>query len=130
MPTTIASRAGSLSCEFGLNRSLRFLAGLDSPLSPATMERAEAIFLGVWFPGLLLLIAGVFLTRRFWRSDVLPYQYQPLSVRGFDILVHPGRYTYPPAARIIRILNLAGALLLGIGLAALVYGIVHSIRAH
>lgn len=92
------------------------------------MERAEAIFLGVWFPGLFLLIAGVFLTRRFWRSDVLPYQYQRLYVRGVDILVHPGRYTYPAPARIIRILNLAGALLLAIGLAAICYAIVQSIR--
>ena len=92
------------------------------------MERPEAIFLGVWFPGLFLLIAGVFLTRRFWRSDVLPYPYQPLYVRGFDILVHPGRYAYPPAARIIRVLNLAGALLLAVGLSAVFYGIVQSIR--
>ena len=80
----------------------------------------------VWFPGLFLLIAGVFLTRRFWRPDVLPYQYQSLYVRGFDILLHPGRYTYPPAARIIRILNLAGVLLLAIGLAAVFYGIAQS----
>jgi len=93
------------------------------------MERAEAIFLGVWFPGLFLLVAGVFLTRRFWRSDVLPYQQQSLYVRGLDILVHPARYVYPPAARLIRILNLAGALLLAIGLAALFYGIAQSVRA-
>ena len=90
------------------------------------MEHPEAIFLGVWFPGLLLLIAGVYLTRRYWRADVRPYLNQSRYVRTCDVVLHPGRYAYPRAARAARILNLAGALLLTAGLVAVLYGMLHS----
>ena len=91
------------------------------------MERPEAIFLGVWFPGLFLLICGVYLTRRFWRSDVVPYPYQSRYVRALDVVLHPGRYAYPKAARAARILNLAGVLLLTVGLVAVLYGLAQAV---
>lgn len=52
----------------------------------------------------------------------------PSMCAGSTSLSIPGRYAYPPAARIIRVLNLAGALLLAVGLSAVFYGIVQSVR--
>ena len=92
------------------------------------MERPEAVFLGVWFPGLALLISGVYLTRRHWRADVPPYPDHSPYVRVCDIVLHPGRYAYPRAARLARILTLAGTLLLGVGLLAVVYGLASAIQ--
>jgi hypothetical protein len=94
-----------------------------------TMQRPEAIFLGVWFPGLFLLIFGTYLTRRHWRSDILPYPYQSRCVRACDVVLHPGRYASPNAARAARIFNLVGALLLAVGLVAILYGILHAMQS-
>ena len=46
-----------------------------------------------------------------------------------DVVLHPGRYAYPKAARAARILNLAGVLLLAVGVLAVLYGILLSMQA-
>jgi hypothetical protein len=92
------------------------------------MHSAGSIFLGTLFPGLFLLIFGVYLTRRNWRSDVLPYTRQPRYVRACDVALHPARYCSPSAARTARIFNLAGALLLLVAVLAVFYGIALAIQ--
>jgi hypothetical protein len=51
----------------------------------------------------------------------------PKAVRAFDVVLHPGRYAYPKAARAARILNLAGVLLLTVGLIAVLYGLAQAV---
>ena len=76
----------------------------------------------LWFAlllaGNLLLVAGLFVTRLTWRSDVAPFR------RGspiLQIMIHPERFATPHRLREIRLLNLSGALLLGASVGVLIY---------
>jgi hypothetical protein len=87
------------------------------------MSTTELGFLGLLFSGVLALLAGVLLARLHWRPDLPPYGRR---TRWLDVTLHPERYVVVDDAplRVIRSLNLAGALLLASAAAVAAYGIV------
>jgi len=74
------------------------------------------LFLLLLSGGVLFLVAGLFVTRLTWRTDVEPFG--PRS-RLFQIALHPARFARAERLREIRFLNLVGGLLL-LGAAAVV----------
>lgn len=81
----------------------------------------QSTFLATWITGVLALVAGLFLTRLHWRSDVPPFGRHS---RVLDILLHPDQYARPEAQRGIRVLVGLGILLLATGTGILVLKLV------
>jgi len=79
---------------------------------------AKVAFLAMLFGGILSLVAGLFVTRRTWRSDVEPFGRQSSYLA---IALHPERFASPDRLGEIRSLNLIGAALLCGAVVALVY---------
>jgi hypothetical protein len=73
------------------------------------MITTEDAFLILLFSGIFALLAGVGLTRLCWRPDIPPYGRR---TRFLDMTLHPEKYAKDAPLRAIRMLNLAGALLL------------------
>jgi hypothetical protein len=77
----------------------------------------QQTFLIAWLLGILVLVAGLFVTRLNWRSDIAPYgRHSPT----FDIVFHPEKYAHPESLAKIRALTWLGLALLLIGLGALI----------
>jgi len=70
----------------------------------------SVLFMLLLFGGILFLVGGLFLTRLTWRTDVEPFGRRS---RPFQIALHPENFATADRLREIRLLNLAGALLLG-----------------
>ena len=68
-----------------------------------------ALYLLLLIAGILFLVAGLFVTRQAWRTDVEPFG---RDSRLFQIALHPERYARADRLGAIRGLNLAGLLLL------------------
>jgi hypothetical protein len=81
------------------------------------------IFMCLLCGGILLLVAGLLLTRLNWRSDIEPFGRRH---RFFQIALHPQDYCTDRRLREIRVLNALGALLLCGALAVVTYDIVLS----
>ncbi len=81
-------------------------------------------FLILFFPGILALLVGVGLTRFHWRPDIPPYG---RHTRFLDVTLHPERYVRDAPLRIIRLLNLTGALLLAGAVGISVYEILRTV---
>jgi hypothetical protein len=73
------------------------------------MITTEDAFLILLFPGILALLAGVGLTRFYWRPDIPPYGRR---TRFLDVTLHPEKYAKDAPLNVIRSLNLVGAILL------------------
>jgi hypothetical protein len=84
------------------------------------MSTTEAGFLGLLFPGILALLAGMMLTRLHWRPDIPPYRRQ---TRFLDVTLHPERYVKDAPLGAIRSLTVIGALLLACAISVVVYEI-------
>ena len=85
------------------------------------MSATETAFLALLFPGIAALVAGVGLTRFYWRSDIPPYGRR---TRSLHVMLHPEEYARDASLRAIRVLNFAGALLLAAAATVLVYDLV------
>ena len=88
------------------------------------MTAIEVVFLTTLFLGILLLVSGLFVTRRNWRRDVLPFGRHSSP---WHIARHPGEYAMPAAVPVVRVLNLAGAFLVIAAVLAIVYEAIVSI---
>ena len=82
------------------------------------MSISEAAFLALLFSGIAALVAGIGLTRIYWRSDIPPYDRRTPTVR---VMIHPEDYVRDAPLGAIRSLNLAGALLVAAAIAVLAY---------
>ena len=71
----------------------------------------QAAFLILLFTGIISLIGGMLWTRLHWRADVPPYRRRGTS--ALDVTFHPERYANPDNVPLIRVLFVAGALLVG-----------------
>jgi len=85
----------------------------------------EEAFLGLLFSGILALLAGVLVTRLHWRADIPPYGRR---TRFLDVTLHPEAYVTAAPLRAIRVLNLAGVLLLMGAMGVVVYEIQRVVR--
>jgi hypothetical protein len=68
-----------------------------------------AAFLILLFSGIVMLLAGLMLTRLHWRPDLPPYGRR---TRLVQVTLHPAEYVTNAPLRAIRGLNLTGVLLL------------------
>jgi len=68
--------------------------------------------------GLGFLISAVFVARRNWRTDIRSYSRQT-SI--FDVTVHLDRYVMAKAIYRVRLLGIAGLMLLFVAVGALVF---------
>ena len=76
------------------------------------------LWFGLLLAGNLLLVAGLFLTRRTWRPDVAPFH------RGspiLQIMTHPERFATHDRLRVIRLLNVTGCALIAAAVGVLLY---------
>ncbi len=85
------------------------------------MSTTETSFLGLLFSGTLALIAGMFLTRLHWRSDIPPYGRQ---THFLDVTLHPDQYVKDAPLRTIRSLTLVGAFLLACAAGLVAYEVL------
>jgi hypothetical protein len=75
--------------------------------------------------GILCLVAGLFITRLTWRSDVAPYGMHSPTL---EIALHPERFARADRLGVIRLLNLLGAGLVLCAVAVLLYDLALAIR--
>ena len=68
---------------------------------------SEQIFLALVLAGVAAMVAGVFVTRLYWRDDVAPYR----STSALRVLLHPEEFTRAPHVRALRWLNRGGLVL-------------------
>jgi hypothetical protein len=68
-----------------------------------------ALYLSLLIGGIVFLIAGLYLTRMTWRTDIEPYGRRSFL---FQIAMHPERFATADRLGAIRVLNLTGAILL------------------
>jgi hypothetical protein len=73
------------------------------------MPTTEFVFLSLLFLGIASLLAGIGLTRLYWRTGLPPYGRQTSAL---DVALRPERYVTGAPLRTIRALNLTGAVLL------------------
>lgn len=59
--------------------------------------------------GILFFVAGLFVTRQTWRTDLEPFGRRS---RIFQIALHPENFARPDRLREIRLLNVVGGLLI------------------
>ena len=81
----------------------------------------EGAFLILPFSGVSALIAGMMWTRLNWRPDA------PRSGRStpfWDVTLHPERYARVEYLRVIRAMNMAGLLLVGIAVIIVGYEVL------
>jgi len=83
----------------------------------------EVLFLTLVFAGVLALLAGMILTRAYWRQDIPPYGRQ---TRFIDVTLHPERYANDAPFGLIRTLNTVGVLLLASAAAAVVWEVLQT----
>jgi hypothetical protein len=88
------------------------------------MRNPEAAFLALLFSGLLALLAGLMLTRVYWRPDIPPYG---RGTRFLGVALHPEEYTKDAPLSIIRWLNFTGACLLAGGIGVLACELLRTI---
>jgi len=88
------------------------------------MSVTEAAFLILLLSGIAVLLAGLMLTRLYWRPDIPPYGRR---TRFLDVTLHPADYVTNAPLRAIRNLNLAGALLLAGAAGVVVYELLQAI---
>lgn len=67
------------------------------------------VFMLLLTSGIFCIIAGSLITRLTWRPDIEPFGRKS---RTFQIALHPEKFAKPDRLREIRLLNLAGLLLL------------------
>ena len=68
-----------------------------------------ALYLLFLTSGIACLLAGLFLTRMTWRTDIAPFGRRS---RPFQIALHPENFAKPDRLSAIRLLNLLGAVLI------------------
>jgi hypothetical protein len=78
----------------------------------------EPAFLILLFLGVFALLSGRVWTRLCWRSDVSPYG---RHTRNLDVMLHPECYATPESVRMIRTMNVAGAVCVAGAVAVLAY---------
>ncbi len=76
----------------------------------------QAVFLAAMMLGVLLLIAGLGVTRLNWRRDIAPFS---RKTRFIDVCLHTEKYAQPEVVPRVRVLNTLGLLFLVIAAAAL-----------
>jgi hypothetical protein len=82
-----------------------------------------ATFLGFLFSGLVCLLAGVGLTRIYWRTDIPPYGRR---TRSLHVALHPEEYVKDAPILAIRSLNLIGAVLLACAAGVTAYEVIRA----
>jgi len=85
----------------------------------------QATFFGLLFPGIAALIAGVGLTRLYWRPELPPYNRRTPTIR---VMVNPREYVRDAPLRTIQSLNLTGALLVAGAIVVLGYELVRTMH--
>lgn len=73
------------------------------------MSTAQGAFLVLLFSGIVCLLVVIALMRAHWRDDIPPYG---RGTRLPSLLWRPERYTRHAPLRLVRILSLAGTVLL------------------
>jgi hypothetical protein len=89
-----------------------------------SMITTEHIFFILLFPGILALLAGVGLTRFYWRPDIPPYG---RHTRFLDMTLHPEKYAKDAPLIVIRTMNFAGVILLAGAVCISAYEILRTI---
>src|SRR4029453_7260940 len=87
------------------------------------VNMTQPVFFGLLFSGILLLLASLMLTRTHWRRDIAPYG---RHTRLLHVTMHPEEYTMDAPLRAIRVLSVAGALLLASAAGVLAYELVRA----
>jgi hypothetical protein len=89
------------------------------------MKWPEVVFLTTWPVGVVLLVFGRLTTRLRWRSEAPPFH---RGLSAMELMLRPGKYAVLEALPLIRTLNLAGSGLMAAGLAALIYGLITTLK--
>jgi hypothetical protein len=87
------------------------------------MITTATAFLVFLFSGLFCLLAGVGLTRFYWRKDIPPYG---RHTRSLHVALHPEDYVKDAPIRVIRCINLIGAILIASAAGVTIYEVVRA----
>jgi hypothetical protein len=110
--------------QFRVPASFSFVIHGEARENSKSMITTENIFFILLFPGILALLAGVGLTRFYWRWDIPPYGRQ---TRFLNVVFHPEKYAKDAPLSAIRILNLTGVLFLAGAVCISAYEILRTI---
>jgi hypothetical protein len=87
------------------------------------MSTTATAFLGFLFSGLFCLLAGLGLTRLYWRTDIPPYG---RHTRSLHVALHPEEYVQDAPIRAIRCVNLIGAIFLAAAAGLTAYEVIRA----
>lgn len=121
-----AARLEGLADSNWCRRAIRRLRNMTVPArgSEGISMSTETAFLGLLLSGLTALLAGVGLTRLYWRPDIPAYGRR---TRSLHVMLHPERYVRHAPLRAIRALNVAGSLLLAGAAGIVAYDILRAV---